>query len=111
METAGNGQLNSGGTSFNPLQFIIPSNTQFTVTYKSDLLRGVAELTADVYHTDRSTRAKLQAVPYYAWNNRGNNGTEGQNSGTRMLIWTTVYNTSSRSLVELADVSPKDFLE
>jgi DUF1680 family protein len=111
METAGNGQLNNKGTSFDPLKYIIPSNAAFTVTYKSDLLNGVAEITANVYHTDRSTSAKLQAVPYYAWNNRGNNGTEGQNSGTRMLIWTTVYNQSSRSLVKLGDVILENLLD
>ena len=38
--------------------------------------------------TDEEHPAKLTLVPYYAWNNRGDNGVEGQNNGTKMLIWT-----------------------
>jgi DUF1680 family protein len=111
METAGNGQLNEQGTRFDPLQFIIPSNTVFTVVYQSALLRGVAEITANVLHGRRSSEAVLQAVPYYTWNNRGNDGEEGQNSSTRMLIWTPVSDEGSRSLVELRDLLPEDIID
>lgn len=58
-----------------------------------ELLDGVVEITGDVYYNTGSEiiPAKLQAVPYYAWNNRGDDGIQGQNCSSQMLIWTTAY--------------------
>ena len=90
MEKAGNAQLNENISNFNPLNFVIPRDAELTATYNPDLLKGVVEITGEVtYDTGNGiVPAKLQAVPYYAWNNRGDNGVYGQNSSTKMLIWT-----------------------
>lgn len=90
MEKAGNAQLNSEISNFNPLNFVIPRDAELKAEYQEDLLKGVMEITGDVlYNTgDSLVSAKLQAVPYYAWNNRGDDGVYGQNSSSKMLIWT-----------------------
>lgn len=90
MEKAGNAQLNEEISNFNPLNFVIPRDAQLTATYNPDLLKGVVEITGEVtYDTGNGlVPAKLQAVPYYAWNNRGDDGVYGQNSSSKMLIWT-----------------------
>lgn len=90
MEKAGNAQLNSDISDFSPLKFVIPRDAELKAEYKSDLLKGVVEITGDVsYHTGSSlVPAKLQAVPYYSWNNRGDDGVYGQNKSSQMLIWT-----------------------
>lgn len=90
MEKAGNAQLNPEIADFNPLNFVIPRDAELTATYNENLLKGVAEITGDVKYNDGGTLkdAKLQAIPYYAWNNRGDDGVEGQNSSSKMLIWT-----------------------
>ncbi|MEY8515806.1 beta-L-arabinofuranosidase domain-containing protein [Lachnospiraceae bacterium 29-84] len=95
MEKAGNAQLNSSIKDFNPLNFVIPRDAKLTATYNKDLLKGVVEITGDVkYHVGNGelVDAKLQAVPYYAWNNRGDDAdyVEGQikNNSSKMLIWT-----------------------
>ena len=91
MEKAGNAQLNSDISNFNPLNFVIPRDADLQAEYNEDLLKGVVEITGDVSYNNGSSivDAKLQAVPYYAWNNRGDDGVYGQNSSTKMLIWTT----------------------
>lgn len=87
VERAGNADLNDNA-SFNANAFIIPRDAEFTAEYNASLLNGVVEIRSDnVYVGDTSTPAKLQAVPYYAWNNRGNNGVQGQNNSTRMSVW------------------------
>ncbi|QLC35062.1 glycoside hydrolase family 127 protein (plasmid) [Halarchaeum sp. CBA1220] len=74
-------------------QYSIDSEAEFEVTYREDLLDGVATLDAtatvpakdgwdgELYRsadeTDETT-APITAVPYYAWNNRGPN---------RMQVW------------------------
>lgn len=90
MEKAGNAQLNSSISNFNPLNFVIPRDSELAAEYNPELLNGVVEITGNVkYNNGGSTvDAKLQAVPYYAWNNRGDNGVQGQNSSSKMLIWT-----------------------
>ena len=90
IEMAGNAQLNEDIANFSPLNFVIPRDADLTATYNPDLLNGVVEITGDVQYNDGGTirSAKLQAIPYYAWNNRGNDGVEGQNSCSQMLIWT-----------------------
>ena len=97
IEMAGNAQLNSDIANFSPLNFVIPRDAELTATYNEDLLNGVVEITGDVKYNNNGEiiDAKLQAIPYYAWNNRGNDGVEGQNNCSQMLIWT---NTSGASV-------------
>ena len=96
IEMAGNAQLNSDIANFSPLNFVIPRDAQLTATYNEDLLNGVVEITGDVKYNDNGNLidAKLQAIPYYAWNNRGNDGVEGQNNCSQMLIWTNTTGAS-----------------
>ena len=96
IEMAGNAQFNSDIANFSPLNFVIPRDAQLTATYNEDLLNGVVEITGDVKYNDNGNLidAKLQAIPYYAWNNRGNDGVEGQNNCSQMLIWTNTTGAS-----------------
>ncbi len=113
MEKAGNAQLNPEISDFNPLNFVIPRDAQLTATYNEDLLNGVVEITGNVKYQDGSNQvdAKLQAIPYYAWNNRGDDaefvaGQENpKNNSSKMLIWTNAANASSSGGT---DVSPDD---
>lgn len=103
MEKAGNAQLNANISDFNPLNFVIPRDAELTAAYNEDLLNGVVEITGDVKYQNGSSLidAKLQAVPYYAWNNRGDDAefTAGEaspkNSSSKMLIWTTASSATS----------------
>ena len=72
MEKAGNAQLNPEIANFDPLNFVIPRDAELTATYNENLLKGVVEITGNVKYQNGSSLidAKLQAVPYYAWNNR-----------------------------------------
>ena len=96
MEKAGNAQLNQDIEGFDPLNFVIPRDAKLTATYNKDLLKGVVEITGNVKYATGNGKdmidAKLQAVPYYAWNNRGDTAeyVPGQikNNSTKMLIWT-----------------------
>lgn len=98
MEKAGNAQLNGSIENFDPMQFVIPRNADLKAAYNKDLLNGIVEITGDVkYATGKGSEmidAKLQAIPYYAWNNRGDDadytpGLESpKNSSSKMLIWT-----------------------
>lgn len=96
IEMAGNAQLNSDIAGFSPLNFVIPRDAELTATYNADLLNGVVEITGDVKYNNNGELidAKLQAIPYYAWNNRGNDGVEGQNNCSQMLIWTNTTGAS-----------------
>ncbi len=96
IEMAGNAQLNSDIANFSPLNFVIPRDAELTATYNEDLLNGVVEITGDVKYNNNGELidAKLQAIPYYAWNNRGNDGVEGQNNCSQMLIWTNTTGAS-----------------
>ena len=83
--------MNEDIEEFSPLNFVIPRASELKAEYQEDLLNGVVEITGDVMYDDGSANgklAKLQAVPYYAWNNRGDNGVQGQNRSSQMLIWT-----------------------
>lgn len=103
MEKAGNAQLNPEISNFNPLSFVIPRDAELTAEYKEDLLNGVVEITGDVKYNTGSglVDAKLQAIPYYAWNNRGDDATytagldEPKNNSSKMLIWTTAMDAES----------------
>ena len=96
MELAGNKQLNSDIQNFSPLNFVIPRDAELTATYNSNLLNGVVEITGDVKYNNggKLIDAKLQAIPYYAWNNRGDDAEytpgleEPKNESSQMLIWT-----------------------
>ena len=104
MEKAGNAQLNSEISNFNPLNFVIPRDADLKAEYNETLLKGVVEITGDVTYNNGSETipAKLQAVPYYAWNNRGDNDIYGQNNGTKMLIWTKASGEAPDRAVEEA---------
>ncbi len=98
IEKAGNAQLNADIEDFDPLNFVIPHDAELTATYNENLLKGVVEITGDVkYATGNDAEmidAKLQAVPYYAWNNRGDDAdyeeglADPKNNSSKMLIWT-----------------------
>ncbi|WP_138001917.1 glycoside hydrolase family 127 protein, partial [Robinsoniella peoriensis] len=90
IEKAGNTSLNPEVQNLNPLNYVIPRSTEFTAQYNPELLKGVVEITGDVYYEagGKLVPAKLQAIPFYAWNNRGDGGIYGQNNATKMLIWT-----------------------
>ena len=113
MEKAGNAQLNTTIENFDPLNFVIPRDAKLTATYKENLLKGVVEITGDVkYATGRGNEmidAKLQAVPYYAWNNRGDDAEytagleEPKNNSSRMLIWTMADSPDSGKKPGLCD--------
>lgn len=113
MEKAGNAQLNPGISNFDPLNFVIPRDAELTANYNKDLLNGVVEITGDVKYAGATgmVDAKLQAVPYYAWNNRGDEATftPGQenpkNESSKMLIWTNAADPESGSD---SDVTPDD---
>lgn len=85
MEKAGNAQINNDD-SFDPLKLIIPADAELSASYNPDLLNGVVEITGEVGYEGGKT-VKMQAVPYYAWNNRGDDGVQGQNCSSKMLIW------------------------
>ena len=103
MEKAGNAQLNAEISNFNPLNFVIPRDAELTAEYKEDLLNGVVEITGNVKYNTGSglVDAKLQAIPYYAWNNRGDDATfeagleTPKNNSSKMLIWTMAMDSES----------------
>ncbi len=88
VEKAGNVQLNESISNFDPRNVIIPRDTELVAKYNPDLLNGVVEITGDVtYHTGTEiVPAKLQAVPFYASNNRGDGN--GESMSTGMTVWT-----------------------
>ncbi len=113
MEKAGNAQLNPSISNFDPLNFVIPRDAELTANYNKDLLNGVVEITGDVKYASGTgvVDAKLQAVPYYAWNNRGDEAEftpgleEPKNESSKMLIWTNASDPESGSD---PDVTPDD---
>ncbi len=91
MEKAGNAQINEDN-SFDPLKLVVARDAQLTASYNPELLNGVVEITGEAgYDTDGDKQSdktvKIQAVPYYAWNNRGDDGVQGQNCSSKMLVW------------------------
>ena len=100
IEMAGNKQLNEDIANFSPMNFVIPRDAELTATYDEDLLNGVVEITGTVKYDEGGTLrdAKLQAIPYYAWNNRGNDGVQGQNNCSQMLIWTKAADAAAPSV-------------
>lgn len=94
LEKAGNAQLNPEIKDFDPLNIVIPRDAKLKAEYKEDLLKGVVEITGEALYSlyGELIPVKIQAVPYYAWNNRGDDKdyTAGQakNNSSKMLIWT-----------------------
>ncbi len=90
VEKAGNIQLNNSISSLDPRKYVIPRDAKLTAEYNEDLLNGVVAITGDVKYNDGTNvvDAKLQAVPFYASNNRGDS-TEVSASAksTGMATW------------------------
>ncbi len=77
--------IEQAGNDFDPLQLTLPEDAPITAAYDPALLNGVVALTGRARcggHT-----VPFQAIPYYAWNNRGDNGILGQNCAGKMLVW------------------------
>ncbi len=98
IEKAGNVQLNPDIKNFDPMNFVIPRKAELKAEFNDKLLNGVVEITGDVKYATGNGKemidAKLQAVPYYAWNNRNDDAdyvaglAEPKNESSKMLIWT-----------------------
>ena len=93
LEKAGNAQFNSttiGESNFDPRNFVIPRSSELTATRNKTLLKDVVEITGNVKYKNGGTEvdAALQAVPFYASNNRGDTNEYQTNSkSTRMAVW------------------------
>ncbi len=111
LERAGNAQLNPEIEDFDPINVVIPRNAKFKATYNKDLLKGVVELTGEAKYSayGELLPVKLQAVPYYAWNNRGDDAEytpgleEPKNNSSRMLIWTMADKAIEKEVSGAAD--------
>ena len=90
VEKAGNIQLNSSISNLDPRKYVIPRDANLTAEYNEDLLNGVVEITGDVKYNNGTSvvDAKLQAVPFYASNNRGDSTTVSASAkSTGMATW------------------------
>lgn len=111
MEKAGNAQLNEDIENFDPLKIVIPRDAKLKATYSKDLLKGVVEITGEAKYSlyGELLPIKIQAVPYYAWNNRGDDGVyvpgqeEPKNGSSGMLIWTMADQAIEGAAVASAD--------
>ena len=114
MEKAGNAQLNSDIENFNPLDIVIPRDAKLKATYNKDLLKGVVEITGEARYNlyGDLLPIEIQAIPYYAWNNRGDDADyiEGQvkNSSSKMLIWTQADEAKQEAVSGTADDAAYD---
>lgn len=114
LEKAGNAQLNPEIEDFDPLNIVIPRNANLKAAYNKDLLKGVVEITGEAKYSlyGELLPVKIQAVPYYAWNNRGDDAdyTEGQvdKASSKMLIWTMADKAQSDKVVGEADDAGPD---
>ncbi len=98
IEKAGNAQLNKDAVAesdFDPRNFVIPRDSELTANPNADLLNGVVEINGDITYKKSDGEiipAKLQAVPFYASNNRGDGAEYDPNNpnvkSTRMTVWT-----------------------
>ena len=107
MEKAGNAQMNSDISNFKVSNLVISRDADLKAEYNKDLLNGVVEITGTVQYSDGGTMkdVKVQAIPYYAWNNRGDNGVEGQNNSSQMQIWTNTSGTQPEAKVTSIEVT------
>ncbi len=111
MEKAGNAQLNEDIENFDPLKIVITRDAKLKATYSKDLLKGVVEITGEAKYSlyGELLPIKIQAVPYYAWNNRGDDGVyvpgqeEPKNGSSGMLIWTMADQAIEGAAVASAD--------
>ena len=94
LEKAGNAQLNKetiSESNFDPRNFVIPRDAELKENRREAYLKDVLMITGDVKYQNGNelVDAKLQAVPFYASNNRGDTD-EYQPNGksTRMTVWT-----------------------
>lgn len=87
--------MNSDISNFKVSNLVISRDADLKAEYNKDLLNGVVEITGTVQYNDGGTTkdVEVQAIPYYAWNNRGDNGVEGQNNSSQMQIWTNTSGT------------------
>ncbi len=114
LEKAGNAQLNPEIEEFDPLKVVIPRNAKFKASYNKNLLKGVVELTGDVKYSlyGELLPVKVQAVPYYAWNNRGDDADyvpgEVDKSSSKMLIWTMADEAKAEAVAGAADDAAPD---
>ena len=76
------------------LDLIVPDKTQLTAEFKPNALGGVEMITGDVEKVKRgpnnemeTSPAKLTAIPYYAWANRGNG---------EMAVWLATKPTAAK---------------
>lgn len=109
LEKAGNAQLNPEIKDFDPLNIVIPREADLKANYNKDLLKGVVEITGEAKYSlyGELLPIKIQAVPYYAWNNRGDdaNYVEGQvdKVSSKMLIWTMADEAQTKVVAGAAD--------
>lgn len=109
LEKAGNAQLNPEIEDFDPLNIVIPREANLKASYNKDLLKGVVEITGDAKYSlyGELLPIKLQAVPYYAWNNRGDDADyvpgDVDKTSSKMLIWTMADKAQSEVVVGAAD--------
>ncbi len=109
LEKAGNAQLNPEIKDFDPLKIVIPRNAKLKADYNEELLKGVVEITGDAKYSmyGELLPIKIQAVPYYAWNNRGDDAdyTPGNvdRTSSKMLIWTMADKAQTSTVVGAAD--------
>lgn len=114
LEKAGNAQLNPEIENFDPLKVVIPRDARLKATYNKDLLKGVVEITGDVKYSmyGELLPVKIQAVPYYAWNNRGDDANyvpgEVDKNSSKMLIWTMADKAQSEVVAGAADDAAPD---
>lgn len=109
LEKAGNAQLNPEIEDFDPLNIVIPREANLKANYNKDLLKGVVEITGDAKYSiyGELLPIKIQAVPYYAWNNRGDDAdyVEGDvdKVSSKMLIWTMADKAQTEVVAGAAD--------
>lgn len=114
LEKAGNAQLNPEIKEFDPLKIVIPRNANLKATYNKDLLKGVVEITGDAKYSlyGELLPVKIQAVPYYAWNNRGDEADyvpgDVDKTSSKMLIWTMADKAQSEVIAGSADDAAPD---
>lgn len=80
------------GTGTNATEIRMPRDIALTPNWRSDLLRGVVELTGTAQYGTALAERQIQMTPYYAWNNRGNSSsnlgsTGSTNNCSSMIIW------------------------
>ncbi|HMR49796.1 MAG TPA: glycoside hydrolase family 127 protein [Arachnia sp.] len=97
MEKAGNVQRNPGITGFDPRNIVLPRTSVLTADYNADLLGGVVEITGQAQYASGATRipVDIQAIPFFAHNNRSDTNTyQALSRSTGMVVWTNASGVS-----------------